>query len=107
MHADDELSRIPTGQEILSLSKEIVGKWKFIARRLDFANGDITEIAENEKGDVREQAYQMLTKWKKRNGNAASVKELCKALEKEDLKATAQKVYGYSSSLNDEGSISI
>ena len=109
LHADDDddLSRVPTEKEILSLSKGIVGEWKFISRQLGFCKGHIAEIAENAKGDVREQAHQMLMKWKERNGNEASVKELCKALEKEDLKETAQTVFGYLSSLNDESSISI
>ena len=52
-------------------------------------------ISENARGDVKEQAYQMLSTWKERQGKDASVEDLCKSLVAVGLKSTAEKVFGY------------
>ena len=49
---------------ILGLAK-VVPKWKFLARELGVAEHEIQQITENHSGDVEEQSYQMLLKWKK------------------------------------------
>ena len=69
-----------------------------MARYLDVEEKDVIAASVDAKGDVREQAYQMLSIWKECQSDAATVKELCKALESVSLKATARKVFRYSSS---------
>ena len=68
-----------------------------MARYRDVEEKDVAASVDA-KGDVREQAYQMLSIWKECKGDAATVLELCKVLESVSLKATANKVFRYSSS---------
>ena len=69
-----------------------------MARYLDVEEKNVIAASVDAKGDVREQAYQMLSIWKECKGDAATVKELCKALESASLKATVIKMFRYSSS---------
>ena len=61
---------------------------------------DVVAASVDAKGDVREQAYKMLSIWKECKGDAATVEELCKALDSVSLKAAAKKVFRCSPSFD-------
>ena len=94
LNAEIDLCRVPTSKELLDISQRIFGQWKFVARYLDVGD-TIDMISENARGDVKEQAYLMLSTWKERQGKDASVEHLCKSLVAVGLKSTAEKVFGY------------
>ena len=49
---------------ILRLCEHVLHKWKFLARRLGLQEHEIQQIKEDNNGDIQEQSYQMLVKWK-------------------------------------------
>ena len=62
-----------------SLGKKIALKWIALGRRLGFDEGELDEIQEKQK-DLSEKGYQMLSRWKQREGTAAHYKTLYDAL---------------------------
>ena len=96
---DDEsdcvnLDKKPTELQLTDLSKNIIKEWKFIARRLSMGSEEIVLI-EKDNDYVREQSYQMLQK------SGASIRQLCIALNEEQLKETACKVFPFASNFLD------
>ena len=95
VNSESDLRRVPTDRELLDVSLHIFSNWKFIALYLDVGKDAIDAISEDTKGNVKEQAYQMLSTWKERQGETASINNLCKALVAMGQKGTAEKVFRY------------
>ncbi|XP_065838343.1 uncharacterized protein [Oscarella lobularis] len=92
--AGDNLSQVPNTEELIKVSRRITREWKFVARSLKVDEDKISEVTEDEKGNVREQAYKILYHWKK-SSKDASVKILCEALIENDLYAAAKEIFNY------------
>eukprot|EP00118_Oscarella_pearsei_P016660 m.161007 g.161007 ORF g.161007 m.161007 type:complete len:87 (+) comp38796_c0_seq3:1710-1970(+) len=79
----------------------MISTWKSIARHLSINEDDIGQIKANNSDDIREQAFQMLSFWKKMRGRSASVGCLCKALLNENLREAAEIVFELSDDVLD------
>lgn len=71
--------------DFVHLAKEIVGVWKRIARLLHIQEATITQIELDNKDDVYEQSYRMLTAWKNRQNNLDAPCEQLKIALCDDL----------------------
>ena len=67
-----------------------------MARCLGMEESIVKQISVDYKERSREQAYQMLLKWRDSQSKAASIAALCKALREEDLTRVAVRVFGVS-----------
>ncbi|XP_038076196.1 NLR family CARD domain-containing protein 4-like [Patiria miniata] len=70
----------PLEECILNLSRKLGKDWRLLARLLDFKGGEIDVFQENNRGDLREQIYQMLDAWLKKQDNPADAPEKLKAV---------------------------
>ena len=62
-----------------TLARKIGEKWNILGRRLGFDEGELEEIDERHK-DLSQKGYQMLSRWRQREGTAANYKTLHNAL---------------------------
>ena len=62
------------------ISKHVGNKWKPLARKLQFSDGEIDGIQSDNQGNLQETIYQMLRKWKQREGRKATIHELAMGL---------------------------
>ena len=69
--------------------------WKFIGRQLGLDEAMITSIESKWATDIKEAFYQMMLGWKQTMGEQATCDKLIEALEKQKLKAVAEKVEKY------------
>ena len=53
----------PVNQRVFIWLSMNVPKWKFVARYLGMSSTDIENIEQHDRGDLREQCYQMLLLW--------------------------------------------
>ena len=70
--------------------------WKFLARRLDLAEADISTIEKDNPYDSQEQCYKMFMKWKSLYPENYSYQVLGNALREEDpglFEEFVKKVY--------------
>ena len=68
-----------SGDDLETLSWNIVEIWKPLARRLGTSDADITIIDKDNEG-CTEKSYQMLLAWKQREASSATYKVLFDAL---------------------------
>ena len=69
------------------VARKLGADWKFVCRELGLEECDIEEIENDNKGNVREQAYQGLKKWRQSKGKLATLDVLiaaCKEINKLD-----------------------
>lgn len=69
----------PSGDDLEALSRDIVEKWKALARRLRFSESQIT-IFDKDHVEYTEKPYHMLLGWKEREASSATYKVLFDAL---------------------------
>ena len=67
-------------QFMVSVAREF-GHWETLARCLGLSEPDVVAIQENNRGNHEEQKYQMILKWCKRNGSAATLQKLVHCVE--------------------------
>eukprot|EP00118_Oscarella_pearsei_P016643 m.160871 g.160871 ORF g.160871 m.160871 type:complete len:476 (+) comp38790_c0_seq1:78-1505(+) len=79
--------------ERLTVSSQIISKWKFVARSLRIPEDKIETIEADHSNDSREKAYQMLIFWQQREGQNATVQVLIDALVSEELRGVADAVF--------------
>ena len=72
-----------TETDILTISRRVGKKWKYIARRLGQTEAEIENIESDHFGDQREQGYQALISWMNKEGDKATGEALLNALHKE------------------------
>jgi hypothetical protein len=71
---------------INEISKHIGLEWKFLARSLSFEQTDVDAIEYRDRGNLREQIFQMFHEWKKREGSEATTARLLAAMKDAELK---------------------
>ncbi|KAG2458071.1 RIPK1 kinase, partial [Polypterus senegalus] len=79
-----EMENYPVMEAHMELVRNSLGKkWKHCARKLGFEEPDIEEIDHDyERDGLKEKVYQMLEKWKMREGQqGTTVGKLCRALQ--------------------------
>ena len=69
----------PEPEDLERLSKKMGTSWESVARRLEFEQEEINEFDHEYKGFAKK-AYQMLCRWKKREGIKATYEALYNAL---------------------------
>jgi hypothetical protein len=85
---------MPVTEKLLNaITKDIKDKWKFLGRYLALDESTIQAIkADNYQ--IREQAHQMLMKWKQKYANRATTQVLIKALKDVGKENVAKRVQG-------------
>lgn len=76
-------SSLVTEAHILTMSRHVGKKWKNIARRLGIPEAEIENTESDHIGNQREQGYQVLISWMKREGKKATKEALLSAFNKE------------------------
>ena len=90
------LSKVVSDEVILELqSTQAVIEWKDIARRLDVDDVTIGVLIKDNINDVREQFYQMMSKWKNQNGTKATNEKLVNVLTKLKLQDVINAIKPY------------
>jgi hypothetical protein len=68
------------------ISKHIGLEWKFLARSLGFEQTDVDAIEYRDRGNLKEQIFQMFHEWKKMEGSEATTARLLAAMKEAELK---------------------
>lgn len=68
-------TQIPSPEALLWVANKLVD-WPKVAQSLGLTEAEREEIKHNDKGDCREQRYQMLRKWHMKEGKRATWKRL-------------------------------
>jgi hypothetical protein len=78
-----ELSEVPTDKELQRMCSDIAhdNHYARLGRELGVKDSEIQRIKEEQKGDLREVAFQTLKKWREMNGDSASKFALQQALK--------------------------
>lgn len=77
-------------------SSELLKKWKFIARELDITEAEIEFLENKYRDNIKEQAFQMMLKWKEKKGKRATRRVFVDALENQSLTTCAgQNLWSY------------
>ena len=64
---------------LLDVATKLTAKWRHVGRVVGLDDSDIDEI-QCDNGKVRERAYQMLRKWRDKDGSSAKLSQLVIAL---------------------------
>ena len=92
----DSSTSAPSRDCILELKDtDALLKWKFIGRRLGVSDSTIESIDKENIKDTEEAFYQMMQRWKKSQGKAATYEKLIDCLKKEKLMDAADMVKKY------------
>lgn len=90
---ENNATELMTLNDALMFLKNHIGQeWRDIGRNLDLTEGDLDHIHADNQGNAREICYQMLRKWKSKNGMAATVPILADALRNSGRKDLADKL---------------
>ncbi|KAM7440483.1 Receptor-interacting serine/threonine-protein kinase 1 [Porites harrisoni] len=73
----------PSDEDLEKLSQQIGKSWKPLGRRLKFKEADLTAFHKENPDEYTEKAYQMLLRWKSRDGKEATYLVLYEALDHE------------------------
>ena len=71
----------PSDEDLEELSQQIGKSWKPLGRRLQFTEAEITTFHKENPDEYSEKAYQMLLRWKSRDGKDATYQVLYDALD--------------------------
>ena len=71
----------PSDEDLEELSQQIGKSWKPLGRRLQFTEAEITTFHKENPDECSEKAYQMLLRWKSRDGKDATYQVLYDALD--------------------------
>ena len=71
----------PCDEDLEELSQQIGKSWKPLGRRLQFTEAEITTFHKENPDEYSEKAYQMLLRWKSRDGKHATYQVLYDALD--------------------------
>lgn len=84
----------PTEEELEWLSQQIGARWKPLGRRLLFVEAELTAFTRDNPDEFSEKAYQMLLRWKSRDGKEATYQVLYDALDHDlvQQKLLAEKI---------------
>jgi len=75
------------------LPEKIGGKWRDLARALDYSQANINRIQKDQGGSTKECCIEVLVcSWMGREGRNATVKKLAEALVKAELKNVADEL---------------
>ena len=74
------------------LPEKIGGKWRDLARALDYSQANINRIQKDEGGATKECCIEVLVCWMGREGRNATVEKLADALVKAELKNVADEL---------------
>ncbi|ESO85383.1 hypothetical protein LOTGIDRAFT_229410 [Lottia gigantea] len=89
-----ELPGVVSDKELDKLVSELPGTvWQSFMRQL-LPDAEITKQIESHKGNVSEQIFQCLQKWKQREGSKATIKVLQDALKSQELNLISIKIFG-------------
>lgn len=85
-----------TDSQISKFSK-LINSWQYLLPFLGLPTGDETILKNDHAGSIESQKMYLLIRWRKRNGNKATIRALKMACEKADeleLACEIEKVYG-------------
>ena len=71
----------PSDEDLEELSQQIGKSWKPLGRRLQFTEAEITTFHKENPDEYSEKVYQMLLRWKSRDGKDATYQVLYDALD--------------------------
>ena len=71
----------PSDEDLEDLSQRIGKSWKPLGRRLKFTEAELTAFYKENPDEYSEKAYQMLLRWKMRDGQDATYQVLYDALD--------------------------
>ena len=74
------------------LPEKIGGKWRDLARALDYSQANINRIQKDQGGSTKECCIEVLVCWRGREGRNATVEKLAGALVKAELKNVADEL---------------
>ena len=74
------------------VARWLADKWTELAYELNLRKEDVREIKADYPGSVVEQGFEMLCRWRERQGNAASAADLIEALREAELNDVADKL---------------
>lgn len=82
-----EFYEVPTDKELQRICPDIAhdNHYARLGRELGVKDSEIQRIKEEQKGDLREVAFQTLKKWREMNGNSATKLTLQQALKNVQL----------------------
>lgn len=80
MSANDPLQKV-----INTLSESIGHSWKSLGRELGFPETDLADIEVAYPHDLKERIYQLFYRWRRRNGDNATVEQLIRAARSQRL----------------------
>lgn len=84
----------PTAEELEWLSQKIGARWKSLGRRLLFVEGELTAFQKDNPDEFSEKVYQIMLRWKSRDGKEATYQVLYDALDHDlvQQKLLAEKI---------------
>ncbi|XP_020632372.1 ankyrin-1-like [Orbicella faveolata] len=89
------------------LPEKIGGKWRDLARALDYSQANINRIQKDQGGSTKECCIEVLVCWRGREGRNATVEKLAGALVKAELKNVADELMCMDTTQNDRFNMTI